>query len=166
MVLGLTTAVTLLMPSLALVAAITIIGIPIALFMAAAPGLFLFALMVLAIRRPMIGHWYATYAAGCAALFILGVIPQIFNDRLDRQVAELVAGDHAEFQGPLSRHSPDERGSEFQSAVTSGLWQAHADEAGTRTLSGHSLGLFRGKNAEFALIMAHFSRRFRPDSSP
>lgn len=101
MVLGLTTAVTLLMPSLALVAAITIIGIPIALFMAAAPGLFLFALMVLAIRRPMIGHWYATYAAGCAALFILGVIPQIFNDRLDRQVAELVAGDHAEFQGPL-----------------------------------------------------------------
>ena len=100
-VLGLVTLVTYLVPWIVIVAMISIIGIPIAFGLMAAPGIFLFLLLAKLIHKPISGHALSPIAAAAGALALLAGIPYPYNVAMDRRMDELVACDVERFNEPL-----------------------------------------------------------------
>lgn len=84
----------MLMPSLIFVLMITIIGIPIALYLMAAPLLFLLAVGTRFGGRRLGGGLAAHLAAFAATLALLAAPPLFVNPKLERTARALVAGDH------------------------------------------------------------------------
>jgi hypothetical protein len=91
--LGIAAAITMLAPAFATVAAITIIGLPIALFLMAAPLLFMLALGTLLIGRKLDASRPAYIAGFAAAAIILAIPPTIANRALEKDARALVADD-------------------------------------------------------------------------
>lgn len=92
-VLGIAAAITLLAPSTISIAMITIIGIPIGLFLLAAPFLFLLVLLAGLISGRIGGGWMGRIAGTVGALAILAVPPFFANRVLDQRAKVLVAQD-------------------------------------------------------------------------
>lgn len=91
--LGISAAITMVATSLISVAMITIIGIPIGLFLMVAPFLFLVVFGTWLIRR-LTGHdWMGTGAAMIATICLLAVPPFFANRILDGVAKQQVAGD-------------------------------------------------------------------------
>lgn len=84
----------MLMPEIATIAAISIIGLPIALILMIAPLLFLLALGSFLIGRWLGGSWPAYIAGFVVAAIVLAVPPFIANKALDNNAERLIAADH------------------------------------------------------------------------
>jgi hypothetical protein len=101
-VLGVAAAVTLLMPTVVVVAMISIVGIPLGLALMLAPTLFFLALGATAGRRYAGSEGLVPALAGAAtALLVLAAGASWCNGRLDRTAAELMSADHDEMPRPL-----------------------------------------------------------------
>ena len=102
LVLGVASTVTLLGPSIVIVAMISIVGIPLGLALMVAPTLFLIALGASVGRRYAGRETLGPALAGAGiALMMLAGGAAYFNGRLERTVAELRAGDHDDLRRPL-----------------------------------------------------------------
>ena len=98
---GIGAAITMLAPSVVYVAAITIIGIPLALALMLAPLVFIVSLGSWVIgRRFMLGR--IGYAIGAGAMVLALAIPPYFiNAALEKRAASLVAQDRDTFSKGL-----------------------------------------------------------------
>ena len=98
---GIAAAITMLMPSLVMVAAISIIGLPIALALYVAPLVFLFSLGTWLVgRRLNLGT--AGYFIGAGVTLIALMLPPWFvNTRLEERAAALIAEDTDKVSKPL-----------------------------------------------------------------
>jgi hypothetical protein len=94
-------AITLLAPEIVVIAAISIIGIPIAVVMGLAPALALFLGLIMVIRRLLPGNRYATFAGVLGAAGVMLVVPIIFNEKLERRIEDYIKDDRSTFSGPL-----------------------------------------------------------------
>jgi hypothetical protein len=101
-VLGVGAAITVLMPSIATIAAITIIGLPIAIYLMLAPLLFLLALGTFVIGRKLGGSMFAYVAGIAASVFILALPPFFANRALENEAQLLIAGDLDDATKPSS----------------------------------------------------------------
>lgn len=101
--LGVSAAATLLMPSLPIVALITIIGIPVGLFLMASPFLFLVYAGSSLVSRMIGGGWPARIIGVLVTLAVLAMPSYFANRMLDRRMAELVAQDKDEGGRPAAR---------------------------------------------------------------
>ena len=98
--LGLSAAVTMVATSMISVAMITIIGIPIGIWLMVAPFLFLVVLGTWLIRHVTGQDWMGTLAALAATLILLAIPPYLANGKLDQIAKAEVAGDHDESTSP------------------------------------------------------------------
>jgi hypothetical protein len=92
--LGISAAMTMLMPSIVMMAAISIIGIPIAVFLAAAPFLFVVALGTRIISRWLGGGLLAVVAGAAVTLALLAIPPFLINGSLEGRAKSFVREDH------------------------------------------------------------------------
>ncbi|QKV17358.1 hypothetical protein [Oricola thermophila] len=93
-ILGLSAAITLLAPSIVSVAMITIIGIPLGIYLALAPTLFLVALGAWIFGRLFGGGFLVRAGGAIVALALLAVPPLLANARLDAAARQLAMDDH------------------------------------------------------------------------
>ncbi|MBU6157103.1 MAG: hypothetical protein KJS87_09235 [Alphaproteobacteria bacterium] len=101
LVTGLAAALTLLAPSIVILVAITVIGIPLAIALALAPLVFIVSLGgALAHRWLKVGAMGYVIGAG-ATLLLLSVPAHFINADLSRRMSELVADDRDTFSPPL-----------------------------------------------------------------
>ena len=100
---GVSAAIALLMPSLAIVAMITIIGIPIGIYLMAAPFLFLLASGTYVVSRFLGGGWAALIAGAGVTLALLAAPPYFVNKTLDSRAKAFAAGDHDDGSKPAGR---------------------------------------------------------------
>jgi hypothetical protein len=101
--LGLSTAVTLGASSLISVFFITIIGIPIALYLLAAPFLFLVVAGTYLISRFLGASWSANFVGLMATLALLAIPPFLGNRELDNNARSLIAQDRDDGTKPAAR---------------------------------------------------------------
>lgn len=98
---GLAAAVTLLAPTLVILVAITVIGIPIAIALAFAPLVFMVSLGSALLHRVLnVGAMGYVIGAG-ATLLLLSVPPYFINADLSHRASQLVADDRDTFSPPL-----------------------------------------------------------------
>jgi hypothetical protein len=98
---GLAAAVTLLAPTLVILVAITVIGIPIAIALAFAPLVFMVSLGSVLLHRVLnVGAMGYVIGAG-ATLLLLSVPPYFINADLSHRASQLVADDRDTFSPPL-----------------------------------------------------------------
>ena len=100
--LGISALLALLLPELAIVAAISIIGIPIALFLAMAPGLFIIFFFPHLISKFLGGGWISVGVGLVVTLGVLAIVPYIANMPLEKRAIELVATDHDSLTPPIA----------------------------------------------------------------
>ncbi|MEZ5812389.1 MAG: hypothetical protein R3D45_13335 [Rhizobiaceae bacterium] len=95
--------IALVLPEIGTVAAITIIGLPLAIVYWALPALFLVALIAFGISRVLpLRNGAALIAVSLAAsLLLLAVPPSIINIGIDNEAAAIVAGDRSKLALPL-----------------------------------------------------------------
>lgn len=100
LVLGLAAIPCLLFPQMAIVAAMSIVGIPIAILMALIPPVFLFVLLTWAIsfRIPARLAWLTSPLIAAA---LLAVPPFLINRSMDQTTTALVSGDHDQVLRPF-----------------------------------------------------------------
>ncbi|PAQ00026.1 hypothetical protein LRP31_18240 [Mesorhizobium mediterraneum] len=100
LVLGLAALPCLLLPQIAIVAAISIVGIPLALLMALIPPVFLFLLLTWAISFGVPGrlNWLTS---PLIAVALLAVPPFLINRSMDRTTMALVSGDNDRIVRPF-----------------------------------------------------------------
>jgi hypothetical protein len=101
--LGACAAVTLLMPSLPIVAMITIIGIPIGLFLMASPFMFLVYAGSSLVSRMIGGGWPARIVGVLVTLAVLAVPSHFANRMLERRMVALTAQDKDDGGRPAAR---------------------------------------------------------------
>lgn len=101
-VLGIAATITLLAPTLVVVAMISIVGIPLGLALGLSPTLFFLALGATAGRRYAGSEGLLPALAGAAmALLLLAAGASFYNGHLDGIAADLMSGDHDELPRPL-----------------------------------------------------------------
>ena len=98
--LGISAAITMFATSAISVAMITIIGIPIGIWLMAAPFLFLVVLGTWIIRHVTGQDWMGTLAALVVTLILLAIPPYFANSRLDQIAKAEVAADHDDGTNP------------------------------------------------------------------
>lgn len=101
-VLSVASFVTLAMPMLLLLLAITIVGIPVALALMAAPTLLMFVLLARLLHTALGSDRTALIFAAIGALVAMAIPPFVINQRIERDVATLVAGDHDHVARPFA----------------------------------------------------------------
>ncbi len=101
--LGVSAAITMVATRMISVFMITIIGIPIALYLMAAPFLFLVVLGTYLMRRFTGAGLIGTIAALVATLGLLAVPPYVANRKLDASARAQVAGDRDDGTKPAAR---------------------------------------------------------------
>jgi hypothetical protein len=101
--LGVSAAIALMMPSLATVALITIIGIPIGIYLMAAPFLFLLVAGISLVSHFLGGGWAARIAGATVTMALLAAPPYFVNQSLDSRANAFVAEDHDDGIKPAGR---------------------------------------------------------------
>ncbi|NNF80814.1 MAG: hypothetical protein HKN05_22560, partial [Rhizobiales bacterium] len=106
LVLGILSLVVLALPDLGMLAAMTIIGLPLAIAYWAIPAIFLVTLVAYLIHRvlPLSGKLAVT-ASVVLAVAALALPPFVLNSAIHRQAASFAAGDLNKLSLPLTAHS-------------------------------------------------------------
>lgn len=102
-ILGVGALIALLAPGIGTIAAITIIGLPLAIIFWALPALFLVALIGFGVSRvlPLRNKVAVAVLSLAASLLLLAIPPSIVNIGIENEASTLVAGDRDELAPPL-----------------------------------------------------------------
>jgi membrane protein implicated in regulation of membrane protease activity len=99
---GLPAAITMTNPSIIMVLIWTMIGLPLALLMAATPTLFLVLVMTRVLAIFVGGGIFVHFAALFTTLVLLAILPLVANVRIDAEMEALVSGDLNNVEMPLT----------------------------------------------------------------
>lgn len=100
-ILAIASFVTLAVPSVLLLLTISIIGIPLALLLMAAPTALLFAVLARVLYTALGSNRSALVAACFGALAAMALPPSVVNQRINRDAAALIAADHDDVARPF-----------------------------------------------------------------